>query len=97
MMPTTASAKASGPNVRLASGKRGRQKRRKPYVPIFKRTPARITLPGVGASTWASGSHVWKGKRGTLIAKDRAKARKMRHWTGQAGMNIRLRAERTEH
>ena len=30
----------------------------------------------MGASTWASGSHVWKGNIGTLIAKPRKKARK---------------------
>jgi len=46
-----------------------------PYVPIFKRTPARITLPAVGASTCASGNQVWNGKSGTLIAKLKAKAR----------------------
>ena len=43
-------------------------------MPIFNRTPARITLPAVGASTWASGSQVWKGNIGTLMAKDRKKA-----------------------
>ena len=32
--------------------------------------------PAVGASTWASGSQVWNGNIGTLIAKARAKARK---------------------
>jgi len=31
--------------------------------------PARMTEIGVGASTWASGSQVWKGNTGTLIAK----------------------------
>ena len=84
-MPMTARANASGPKLRLASGNRGRQKRRKPYVPIFRRTPARITLPGVGASTWASGNHVWKGKSGTLMAKARAKARNMRFWRETRG------------
>src|SRR5215469_17003975 len=49
-------------------GKKGSEKRRKPYVPIFSRTPARITEPAVGASTCASGSHVWNGNIGTLIA-----------------------------
>src|ERR1043166_4746328 len=39
-----------------------------PYVPILRSTPARITLTAVGASTWASGNHVWNGKIGTLIA-----------------------------
>ena len=37
-----------------------------------------MTLPGVGASTWASGSHVWNGNIGTLIAKASAKARNNR-------------------
>jgi hypothetical protein len=36
--------------------------------------PARITEPPVGASTCASGSQVWTGNIGTLIAKVRAKA-----------------------
>ena len=36
--------------------------------------PARITDPPVGASVWASGSHVCTGKMGHLMAKDRAKA-----------------------
>ncbi len=31
---------------------------RKPYPPIFKRRPARKTLMGAGASTWASGNQV---------------------------------------
>ena len=51
-----------------ASGKIGQQMRSIPYTPIFNRTPARMTEIGVGASTCASGSHVWKGKVGTLIA-----------------------------
>ena len=32
----------------------------------------------VGASTWASGSHVWNGKRGTLIAKPMKRPMNMR-------------------
>ncbi len=43
----------------------------KPYVPILSSTPARITLPAVGASTCASGSHVWNGNIGTFIANPR--------------------------
>ena len=35
-----------------------------------------MTEPAVGASTWASGSQVWNGNIGTLIAKPRKKARK---------------------
>ena len=46
----------------------------KPYVPILRSTPARITEPAVGASTWASGSHVCSGTIGTLIANDRPNA-----------------------
>jgi hypothetical protein len=43
-------------------------------VPSFSRTPARSTEPAVGASVWASGSQVWSGKSGTLMAKAMAKA-----------------------
>ena len=32
---------------------------------------ARITEPTVGASVWASGSQVWNGNIGTLMAKPR--------------------------
>ena len=42
----------------VASGSIPREKRIKPYPPIFKSTPAQITDPAVGASTWASGNHV---------------------------------------
>src|SRR6516164_7234750 len=55
--------------VIATAGKNGSEKRRKPYVPIFSRTPARITEAAVGASTCASGSQVWNGNIGTLIAK----------------------------
>ena len=44
-------------------------------MPSFSRTPARITEPPVGASVWASGSHVCTGKMGHLMAKEAAKAR----------------------
>src|SRR5271157_3635316 len=50
------------------AGKNGREKRTNPYVPIFSKTPARITDPAVGASTCASGSQVWNGNIGTLMA-----------------------------
>ena len=45
-------------------------------MPILSITPARSTLPAVGASTCASGSQVWNGKIGTLIANASAKAAK---------------------
>ncbi len=35
-----------------------------------------MTEPAVGASTCASGSHVWNGNIGTLIANPRKKAQK---------------------
>ena len=50
------------------------QKRMYPYVPIFSMTAARITLPAVGASVWASGSHVWSGHIGTLMMNASVKA-----------------------
>ena len=54
----------------------------KPYVPILSMTPAKITEPGVGASTWASGSHVWNGNTGTFMANDNAKAPSNKVCTG---------------
>src|SRR5262252_211455 len=65
--------------VRTASGNIGSEKRTNPYVPIFSRMAARITEPAVGASVWASGSQVWNGNIGTLIAKPRKKAKKTHH------------------
>ena len=59
-----------------ALGSSGSENRMNPYVPIFSSTLARITEPAVGASTWASGSQVWKGNIGTLMAKPRKKAQK---------------------
>jgi hypothetical protein len=65
MTPRSASSQLKW---RIASGNTGKLMRSRPYVPIFRRTPARMTLIAVGASTCASGSHVWNGKIGTLIA-----------------------------
>ena len=62
--------------VMEASGNSGSEKRRNPYVPIFRSTLASTTEPAVGASTWASGSQVWNGNIGTLMAKPRKKAQK---------------------
>ena len=55
--------------------------RRMPYVPILRSTPARITEIAVGASTCASGSQVWKGKAGILIAKPMNSATHRITWT----------------
>ncbi len=73
-MLTTDSVMSAGVNNLVASGKSGKPNFMKPYVPILSSTPARITDPGVGASTCASGSHVCSGTMGTLIAKLSAKA-----------------------
>src|ERR1700693_3752705 len=51
-----------------STGRRGSEKRMNPYVPIFNNTPARMTDPAVGASVCASGSQVWNGNIGTLMA-----------------------------
>src|SRR5512135_725859 len=67
-------------DVRDAPGQIGSENRRNPYVPIFRRTPARITEPAVGASTCASGSHVWNGNIGTLIANPMKNAQKSQIW-----------------
>src|ERR1035441_10930551 len=59
-----------------ALGSSVNENRRKPYVPIFSSTAARITEPPVGASTCASGSQVWNGNMGTLMAKPMKNAQK---------------------
>src|SRR5258707_10641858 len=73
-------------------GNSGKEKRRKPYVPIFSRTLARITEPAVGASTCASGSQVWKGHIGTFTAKPRKNAQNTHHCT-LAGRLSRISSE----
>ncbi len=52
-------------------GKIGNRIRRNPYTPIFNRIAASTIDPPVGAWVWASGSQVWNGQMGTLIAKPR--------------------------
>src|ERR1700726_589941 len=59
----------------VASGNIGTENRKNPYVPIFNRTPARMTEPAVGASVCASGNQVWNGNIGTLMANARKNAR----------------------
>ena len=56
-----------------SDGNSDSEKRMNPYVPIFSSTPAKITEPAVGASVCASGSQVWNGNMGTLIAKAKKK------------------------
>src|SRR5882672_7348133 len=70
----------AGANVWAAPGKSGIANRIIPYAPSFSMIAARITEPAVGAWTWASGSHVWNGNIGTLIAKARKNARNAKIW-----------------
>src|SRR5664280_2907008 len=68
---------ASQPAYRADStGYNGSTKRRKPYAPSFNSTPASIIEPAVGASVCASGSQVWNGQTGTLMAKAITNAQK---------------------
>ena len=57
-----------------AAGNSGTASRRKPNVPSFSMMLARTTEPAVGASTCASGSHVWNGNIGTFTANARKNA-----------------------
>ena len=66
--------KIKGAKNAEASGNKPIEYRIKPKPPNFRRIPARITDPEVGASLWASGSQTWKGINGILTAKDRKKA-----------------------
>ena len=56
-------------------------------MPIFSSTAARITEPAVGASVCASGSQVWNGNIGTLMAKPRKNARNTHHCSPLANAN----------
>ena len=50
----------------------GKDRQSNPQQPVaahLEENPARITLPAVGASVWASGSQVCTGNIGTLTAK----------------------------
>ena len=64
-------------------------------MPIFSSTPARMTEPAVGASTCASGSQVWNGNSGTLIANASANARKT-HFSNRAAQRQPVEVEQVE-
>src|SRR4030066_1967131 len=76
IMAITERVNIAGVIAVAASGKRGIENLRKPYAPIFISTAARITLPAVGASVCASGSHVCTGNIGTLTANAAKNAQK---------------------
>ncbi len=55
----------------IGCGNKGTAMRRKPYAPALPITPAKVISIAVGAAMYASGSQLWKGKRGVLIANAR--------------------------
>src|SRR3989304_1286232 len=65
-IPISAITEIASAKYREASGNSDRLNLIRPYAPIFSSTAARITEPAVGASVWASGSHVWSGNSGTF-------------------------------
>ena len=75
MMPITASAMTTGAAHCEASGNSGRQNRSMPKVPTLSSTPTSSTAPPGGDSAAASGSQVWNGHSGALIAKAMKKPR----------------------
>jgi len=78
-----------------ASGNTGSAMRMMPYAPSFSSTPARMTEPAVGAAVWASGSQVWNGKLGTLMAKAMKKAKNASPDSSVLSANGRSRAAST--
>ena len=76
MMLSTASAARNHLKVLMASGKRVRPNRMKPYAPSLLTMPAKNINTGTGADSYRSGSHVWNGTIGILMAKAAANARK---------------------
>ena len=77
MMETTARTRITGAAQREASGKIGRTRVIMPKVPILSRMPMSSTeVPGVACSA-VSGSQVWTGTRGALMAKAMKKVRKI--------------------
>ncbi len=71
----TPRVRSSGARSTDAWGNSSNEKRSSPYAPILMMTPARTTDPAVGASVCTSGSQVWNGTNGTLIAKAARKPR----------------------
>src|SRR2546430_17695962 len=61
-------------------GNSGTAMRRKPYAPALPITPAKVISIGVGAALYASGSQLWEGNSGGLIADARAKTRNSPNW-----------------
>ena len=58
-----------GKKYKVASGKKGINTLKNPYVENFKIVPANNTDPANGEYTWALNSQPVNGHRGVLIAK----------------------------
>src|SRR4029077_4686621 len=51
-------------------------------------TPANVTSMGMGAALYASGSQLWKGNSGVLMAKASAKTKKRPNWSEGEGASV---------
>ena len=65
----TAIVCTNGLKYEVASGSSGIKIRKKPYTANLRINPVSTIDPANGASTWARGSHIWKGISGVLMAK----------------------------
>src|SRR5580698_2630221 len=74
-MPITASVMTSGVKYLAPSGNRSKQYRSMPNVPTLSSTPTSSTAPPGWAEAAASGSQVWNGHSGALIANAMKKPR----------------------
>ena len=74
-MPITASARTSGVKYFDAAGNSSRQYRMMPNVPTLSSTPTSSTAAPGWAALAASGSQVWNGNSGALIANAMKKPR----------------------
>ena len=79
-MAATASTPSTGAAQRAPSGATPTATRIMPYVPILSSTPARITLPTVGAWVCASGSHECSGQSGLFTANASASSVNAASW-----------------
>ena len=79
-MANAPSAPITVESCSAAHGQIGKASRMMPYPPSLRSTPARTMLIGVGASTWASGSHEWSGTIGTLTANPTNSRANSRYW-----------------
>src|SRR5512143_1086519 len=86
MMLNTASAAMIGAAACASTGNSGITSRKKPYAPSLSSTPASSIDPAVGASVCASGSQVWNGQIGTLMANAITKAQNAMFFTVSNGM-----------